>query len=400
MVFEIVHSTPEERTRVWTAGVAEWGQSMGAEVYVRRETHLSTIATGRNGRMSYWVLTEKDVPSPRPLLSTMESLHRRMLVARPNQPVFEAASHGIASVLTFPEHRGHGYATKLLTGVGESLRTHEGFDIRTHVPSSEQEYASKLKDVSHTPVACSMLFSDVGDFYAPMGWARFPSKHVTVPFDQPAPAQDLPPARPIGIDDLPVLCSRDEELVRARLSQPADVDVDARKTRVAVVPDIDLIGWHINTENYSTAGIFSRTPTVRGAIWTRNPDGSGPRIWILIKRNYYGDASEHGDSREDNTIHVLRLVIDEAGATDVTEDELARGLEAILRIAIQEGKEWRTKEVELWNPSERVLGMIRSRGMRGEIVNREQHEIMSMMWYGNEGGENVEWLENEKYTWC
>jgi hypothetical protein len=58
---EIVHSTPDERVVIWTAGVEPWGQSMGGDVYVRREAHLSTIPTGRGGRMSYWVLTEKDV---------------------------------------------------------------------------------------------------------------------------------------------------------------------------------------------------------------------------------------------------------------------------------------------------------------------------------------------------
>lgn len=59
-MFEIVHSTPEEQTRVWTAGTAEWGKSIGEETYVRRETILRSQPTGRQGGMSYWVLTEKD----------------------------------------------------------------------------------------------------------------------------------------------------------------------------------------------------------------------------------------------------------------------------------------------------------------------------------------------------
>jgi hypothetical protein len=323
----------------------------------------------------------------------MESLHRRMLVARPGQPVFEAAAHGIASVLTFPEHRGRGYATKLLPGVGERLRTYDGVDIRGFVPGPESEFPT---DVSKTPVACSILYSDVGDFYAPMGWVRFPSKHLAIPFDQPPPTSDLPTVRPIALEEIPALCARDEELVRARLAQPSD----STKTRVVVVPEIGLMRWHFVVEDMSTEAIFGHPPPVRGALWSRNADGTGPRLWILIKRNYYGDVSKDAASYDENSIYVLRLVIDENGATDVTEEELAPALEAVVRVALQQGREWRTHELEIWNPSERVVGMLERRGVRGRMVDRKQGEIASVMWYGEEGHENVEWLDNEKYAWC
>ena len=58
---EIVHSTHDEQAVIWAAGTAEWGRSVGVDKYVERETTYRGMPTGRQGGMSYWVLTNSNV---------------------------------------------------------------------------------------------------------------------------------------------------------------------------------------------------------------------------------------------------------------------------------------------------------------------------------------------------
>lgn len=47
-----------------------------------------------------------------------------------------------------------------------------------------------------------------------------------------------------------------------------------------------------------------------------------------------------------------------------------------------------------------VRGLVEKIGVEYEFVERDKESIVSLMWYGEEEGEEVDWVVNEKYVWC
>lgn len=121
-------------------------------------------------------------------------------------------------------------------------------------------------------------------------------------------------------------------------------------------------------------------------------------------------------------MHILRLVLED----ERVNRENVEKLEAVLRFAQMEAGQWGMKEVQFWNPTELVGGLIEQGkvGEEGKRVEREVESVACLRWYGfGEGGGNGEgktdgktngrtnghaemegeeviWWGNEKYGWC
>lgn len=387
--------SPDERRAIWAATHQQWGAALDLETYLRREAFLTTVPMSRNGGMTPWLLTTADgEPNDRPILSSCESIRKRCLVASPDGNVRECTAHGIASVFTEPPHRGAGYASEMMARLGPRLDTWQGRKIGSHCASAADEAANGMRDGDGSPgggtgcedreVACSVLFSDIGKtFYTKNGWPPFESTHLSflpAPAPETAPA-DSPAVHPVSYHDLPELCSLDERLLKARLARPAST------TRVALVPDLDAILWHLMREDFMTKHIFNRTPVIRGGI-VGEP---GRRVWAVWTRGYYGGLKKP----EGNTMHILRVVVEDPEACD--KAYLTSAIGAVLSLARSEAAEWKVNHVEMWNPTPEIRALVDAAGLPYEFVSREKDSIASLMWYGE--GE-VEWVDNEKYGWC
>ncbi|KAK2009869.1 hypothetical protein LZ32DRAFT_401376 [Colletotrichum eremochloae] len=387
----LAHPTPAERARTYAATYATWGAALELDEYVRREEYMTTVPVSRNGGITQWILTDPALPpDARPILSSCESTRKRVLVARPEGGgVVDAVTHAIGSVFTDPAHRGNGYASVMMAMMGPALARWQG---------AEMAKGEAWRDIRDGEVACSVLYSDIGKtFYAKHGWHPYESTHLDFPVlgatadngdeEEEKTREDAgkkkPPrleAAPLGYHELAELCAVDERLLRARLARPSD------KTRVSLVPDLDAMLWHLMREDYMTKHIFGKTPTVRGGV-VGEP---GARVWAVWTRGYYGGLKRP----EGNTMHVLRLAIeDEASPDGFVQD----AVEALLRLARAEAAEWKVNNVELWNPDARVRALVEKAGIPHEFVERETDSIASLMWYGE--GE-VEWVLNEKFGWC
>lgn len=140
-----------------------------------------------------------------------------------------------------------------------------------------------------------------------------------------------------------------------------------------------------------TKQIFGKTPTIRGAMYGTEP---GRRIWSVWTRGYYGGL----DKIEGNTFHILRFVVEDEDHCD--EAYVAEGFREIIQLAQREAKEWRSFDIQMWNPSPLLRAAVERSGVEHTFVDREESSIASLMWYGGEDTAAVDWVANEKFAWC
>lgn len=387
----LAHPTPAEQRRTWTLTQPEWGTALTVDEYLHREEYLTTIPLARRGGITHWILTIRSVPEDeRPILSSCESLRKRVLFTTVQGDVSEGIAHGVGSVYTDPSYRGKGYASRLLAMVREELKSHQGPPIQS----------SNTGPYKLPPVAFSFLFSDIGKkFYASRGWAPHRSTHLSfspLPADAAANGTTPSGATPLGYHELAELCTRDEDLLRQRLaahrappssSTPPDPSQPLRY--VALPPDLDTMLWHLMREDFVTTRIFGTIPTVRGAVVGE----TGKRVWAIWTRAYQAPPPK----TDPNTLYILRLVVEDENAG---AEYLAEGLRAIIDFARREANEWGTSKVQLWNPDANVEALMRKAALKFDVVEREMDSIPSLLWYGDGPQENVVWVAGEKHTWC
>jgi hypothetical protein len=319
------------------------------------------------------------------MLCGCETFRKRALISRSGK-VQEVVCHGVGSVFCPREYRRRGYAHRMMYEVGKKLKTW-------------QEGA-----------LFSVLFSDIGkEFYSLNGWEPFNSSHITVPASSSAPtAANLPEARPLYAEDLAELCRIDEQLLRKSMQHVPPLH--SSKVFVAIIPEITTIRWHHAREDFVACELYGRVPKIKGAIVDGN--GPGKRVWCYWTRMWYNEnpAASHG-----NTLHVLRLVVEEYGALDwerpSTDEEdrmkckYAPAIAALLRLAQREAAAWKMEEVEVWNPTVVTVEAVRMLKPKARVVDRESESIASLRWYGEapqKGGrvtDFVDWIGNEKYGW-
>ncbi|KAK3985179.1 lysine acetyltransferase [Cladorrhinum sp. PSN332] len=371
-------ASESERVQTWTLTHPMWGPALTLDSYLSRESYLTTVPLAKDGGITHWILTLQGLPpNERPILSSCETLRKRVLytTAENGEMIKEGVAHGIGSVFTAKEFRGRGYASRMMTEVGKKLR----------------EWQSGGGKGGDAEVVLSVLYSDIGKgFYAKHGWGVFESGHVEF---RPAKSEEEKEekAKKIGYHELAELCCVDEKLLRGRLSRLAKEDgKKKKKVHVALVPELDQMLWHLMREDFMTKHIFGKMPQVKGAV----AGEKGKRVWAVWTRGYYGGL----EKMEGNTLHILRVVIEDEEGTK--EEELVEGLKAIVKIAQNEAVEWRSETVQMWNPSERLRGAIEKMGIEFEYVDRDKDSIASLMWYGDEATDEVDWVANEKYAWC
>ncbi|KAI1462139.1 hypothetical protein F4805DRAFT_453370 [Annulohypoxylon moriforme] len=393
----LTHPTDDEKRRTWTLNHREWGGALTLEEYLEREPYLTTIPLTRNGGMTHWVLTDSswsaEKGGSRPILASCESINKRVLVAAPGDTVVrDGVGHGVGSVFTYPEHRGNRYAGRMLNELGPALR----------------KWQCEKQDNNQEAV-CSALWSDIGkEYYAKKGWAAFQSLHVEFPVPANQTEGDVEKGKgkgkvtPITYTNLAQLCETDETLVREQVLRKTR---ETGRTCVAFAPDHDTMRWHLYRDDFiasilfkSSPGPASGAPSIKGALAGSE---EGRRVWAVWSRNYYGGSGKPTDNVEKNTLYILRLVIEaEASEGANPSEDTVEAFTAVMRTALHEAATWNLGKVDLWNPSPLVKALIDRSGLQHRPVERDTDSIPSMMWYGAEKIEDIEWVANEKYCWC
>jgi GNAT superfamily N-acetyltransferase len=391
-----------ERIATWNLTQPSWGPALSQADYVTREQHLLTVPLAKDGGITHWILTDADgAPDKRNVYSSCETLRKPALVCGPETggEVVEGIAHGVGSVFTPEEYRGKGYARKMMTLLGERLKDWDRAE--GYAGKGDGEAANGTNGAGRTKSLFSVLYSDIGkEFYARTGWAPFTSTHIEFPAQEtpPSTSQDetTPTAKPLTYKDLPALCASDEAQLRTRLAAQASSATSSdsygtKKTCVALIPNHDTLLWHLGREDFYTNHFFHKTPTTKGAVYGSEP---GKRIWGVWTHSYYGKPSE---ASAHNSLNFLRFVVEDA---ECSQEELVRGVRAVMSVAREEAANWACKRVELWNPEPRVRAAFDASGLVHTFVERDSESIASLFWFGKAPVSDIDWVLNEKYGWC
>ncbi|KFX90094.1 hypothetical protein O988_08344 [Pseudogymnoascus sp. VKM F-3808] len=347
--------TPTEKEASWITNSVSWAGRLTQADYVAREAANGASRLLRDGGVRYWGLTTEEEGGE--IYAAVETLKKRVLVQSSKGFDIED-SYGIASVFTPAKYRGHGLAGLMMRKLGEWLDTEEA------------------------NCRFSVLFSDVGDFYARHGWAVVPSPEVSLPAS-PLPTSDpaSAPTTPITADSLHPYTQSDLLTLTAEVMSPP---APGKHTRLAFIPSITQAEWHFGAEDISAAKLYpdQAPPTIKGAT-----AGATYGYWVR-------------DFNERKLI-MLRLKAGGVEAQDVQD------IASVLRAAQAEAHKWGLAKVVVWNPDENIKEACKViTGKDVEVRNRTEGSVPCLRWNGKEGGgkgeveAGIEWLALEKYCWC
>jgi GNAT superfamily N-acetyltransferase len=350
----------------------EWKGPLTIEQYLQREDILQAVNLTRDGRITGWILTTDSLPKntdgSRPILASCESIPIHAYLAR-DGVVEKIQAHGIASVYNRPEHRGKGYASRMMAELGKRLETWQPLNGAIN--------------------QFSVLFSDIGQtFYARFGWKVFPSTHIHLQqLNQVAyerASSGLPAVEDLLLEDLKSIPT--VQYVERRLGEISKAEPG--KIHVAIRPDLEHLEWHFARDEFQTKVMGKRFPEVKGVI--HRPTGLA-LIWCRV----------YAAKKSDWQLHILHTVIP---PSTQGSQEAETALAALLARAQLEAHEWEMASgVEVWDPSDLVVASaqrLRTKEQgRVEIITRDKEHLCSLRWTGG-SDDNVVWLAKEKYAWC
>ncbi|KAF2216826.1 hypothetical protein CERZMDRAFT_108746 [Cercospora zeae-maydis SCOH1-5] len=382
-------ATPAECEELSRGNSTEWKAALELDTYLLREKHLANQDLTRDGGLTTWVLVwQPGSAADRHVLTGCETIKKRALVSRDGK-VEDTVCHGVGSVFCPPEYRGRGYGGRMISELGDKLRTWQ----------MDQGNKNLL----------SALWSDIGkQFYAARGWHPYASLHITLP------ASEKPPGAGVQLltsQDLAEVCTIDEKLMRDRLQACSNNG----RTTVSFLPDHRTVAWHHAREDFVSKAVLGKSPTVRGArvgsvwaYWTRvwaDPRGHDPNtlhiLRLVITDERLGADFSPASSEGVETINAAaegRTQLSGLESSEVAETK--QSIATILALAQTEAERWGMKEVMLWNPTSLTLAAARQVDNNVSVVERQSESIPSLRWYGDGSWEDVDWVENMKYAWC
>ncbi|KAK2742916.1 hypothetical protein FQN57_005046 [Myotisia sp. PD_48] len=357
-----------------------WKGPLTIDQYLGREFHLLKEDMVKDGGLSYWILVDRNLPPDgRPILSACESIAKRAFLAH-NGNVEDVISHAVGSVFCRPEHRGRGYASRMLAELARILETWK------------QEKTARKKTMF------SVLYSDVGKkFYASYGFKPFPASHYSLPPIPPAQQARSASGRS---SNMQVVQDMSREDVRRYMCSDAMVDQYRQKLKemskssdkalIAYPPDFAHMSWHWARDEYYSQCVAPE----KGEVKVKGASVPSRRVFMTWNKKY-------GDTPAGNTLYILKTLYDEPSSPE-EKQAVIEALAAIIRRAQVDAYEWNMTKVDMWNPTPLIGEAVKLLDPAIQIVHREHEGIPALKWDGaSEGlGDEVEWVWNERFGWC
>jgi hypothetical protein len=376
---ELVLATPEEHIETLRLNSKAWQGPITLDQYIEREKRMLKQNLTGNGSLTSWILVDRrQEPNSRLILSSCETYRKPAYLAYGGK-VEDIICHGIGSVFARSEFRGRGYAGRMTAELAKKMDTWQS------------ENQPRRQGVF------SVLFSDIGkQFYAKYGWKPFPSSHISLQplsesqFETSLKTAKLPKAKTLTAEDVrESMCSEINEKKNRNYLRVMSQKSPGR-AKVTIAPDYDHMMWHWAREDfYVDMGVFQKANTVvRGA-------------GVDHHHVYCSWARTFGSSPSNHVLYILRLIYDEPSSP---AEELAT-IEAVAAVLCQaqvEAHKLGMSSVDFWNPSPLMVKAAKLLDQNVQVVHREDRSISSLKWNGaSQGlGDEVDWVWNEKYSWC
>ena len=370
----LVPATPVEHEQCTRLNADEWRGPLTIEQYMQREQYLISQDLTRDGRETPWMLTSTklsaDKNGDRPILASCETILANAYVARAGK-LDEVLTHGIGSVFCRAEHRGKGYAGRMMKELGKQLETWQQAD--------------------GTKGVFSVLYSDIGQkFYSRFGWKVFPSTHIQLPTmtpkDYDTARQSLPDVANLYTGDLKSIPAA-EYVMQYLLSLSKR---EPNTAFVAIKPDAQHFAWHHAREEFVSTALGKQSPKVKGAI------DRATGIALIWTRVYAADAKQW-------QLHVLHTVVPPEVQSTVQGMKSLSAL--LLRAQAEAHTAGMTAGVEVWDPSNLILAAAQDlrtdKHDKIEVINRDEEHVCSLRWTSPDSdADTVIWAYNQKYAWC
>ncbi|OCH93350.1 hypothetical protein OBBRIDRAFT_328171 [Obba rivulosa] len=385
--------TIESRKR--TADI--WKKDLTVNEYILRDETMDSHEHAAGGRLTTWVLAPRDDPTTLDFMCSCETMHRTGVVAN-SQGLTEVSCFGIASVYTPPDKGGRGYA-------GHMMRLlHWALAPRAALPAEFPAVWGPPPDVPSVPGAgtgrFSALYSDIGeDFYRACG-----------PTDQPGQGWlvrgvmqtfRLLPRFDLDNGSTPAASSDGDWgwLTEDNAKIVWECDAEQMKTDV------------VNRATVTGRTVFSFLPNAGVGAFTvqrtmRFKDGAVPvlptNVWgVALLPGGCSDVQEalSRESKEPLTYATWTLDVRLPPHTLVVTRLRAtrKTLPGLLQRIVEAGKRNGVERLEIWGLAADLQDVAGEHGWASE--NRVEH-LSAFKWYGTDPEEQLEWLFNEKFSWC
>ncbi|RMD44957.1 hypothetical protein DV735_g9, partial [Chaetothyriales sp. CBS 134920] len=365
-------ATPEEWQQSRQLHAEEWKGPLSIKQYLGREKVIFSQELTKDGKSTCWILTSTQLP-PNPdgtrlILASCETISVKASIARDGE-LHRTTCAAIGSVFTRMEHRGRGYAGRMMVELGKKVETWQQ-------PNGDRSQFS-------------VLYSDIGKtFYSQFGWKAFPSTHIHLPpIDQQIHqqmAQKLTAVHDVydltadDLKDVPAVKFVEQNLLRESSQTP-------NTTFVAIDPDLAHFRWHHAREEFVFSALGKKEPLIKGA--THLPTGIAV-VWTRVLSKDPNDWK----------LYVLHIIIP-PGSDWTSQGQEA--LSALLLRAQLEATTWDLQGgVEIWDPKDTIVSAAQNLRTEDhdkvEVVERDEDHIPSLRWTGA-GGEDTDvvWLYNQ-----
>lgn len=397
------------------ANYLEWGRGLTRAEYLAREQHLGAQPPCRDGRIAYWTYEARDTATGASwaMVSACETLTRPALYkAGPGTPVRDTICHSIGAVFTPEEHRGKGYARKMLDLV--IAKFDEG-------DASDSDYAESFAELragagahdspevwrERVASSFSVLWSDVGLYYEKFGYTASGHLELVIKLGE----KDALPAVESRVEllreeDEKAFSVADAAQFAAQLEHMVERD---GVPRCALVPS-----RAVHEMTHARAHFVA--PLLRPHLFEEPPRPLSKAGLDVVKN------VEHFGARTDalgmlwaqdignNKLNVLRTMV--TATPTPSKEEVAAEVVTLLRAAVGDARAWELGKVTVWEqdvPRDGQTGDAlvtlaelaaawngSGSGLRAEVCEREDSWPMARPFRG--AGEQ-KFVFDGKYAW-
>ncbi|KAI3644919.1 hypothetical protein MP228_011083 [Amoeboaphelidium protococcarum] len=246
MTLKLISVNRDQAHECHKANHEEWGVPLTVEQYLRREVVLSECRFAKDN-ITYYVLIDDQDPGQ--FLCHCEAYKRPARVYQSESEYVEVQCASIASVFTPKQHRGRGYASKMMGLIAEDLKQRE-FQFST-------------------------LFSDIGcQFYAMLGWTPYSSLQLRLDVKELIQSKQSLDAEAVQLngDSVRVKVVTDELLdaleafelsdqclgedLRREYNKQPQADMDVEQQMLVVLPSADIWRWFRTRSDFQVEHLY------------------------------------------------------------------------------------------------------------------------------------------------